>query len=436
MNVQEINARAGVTVVIADAYPNFSICGLPFFLSGEVAEWQSLAHHSIEEFEQQGIRLLLNHRAEAILPAQKTVRIISSEGQVTELPYDRLLIATGAEPSRPPIEGLKEHGVFFLRWMADGFALRDFIEHEKPRRAIIIGGGYIGLEMADSLSKRGIELTLLEFTPEVLTTMDPNLGRLIRNELESRNIRVLTGRAVQSIERRDGELLVHAKTGEAETADLVLAATGVRASTSLAQSAGIALGVAGAIRVGRTMATGADDIWAAGDCVETWHRILGINVYMPLGTTAHKQGRTAGENMAGGHCEFQGTLGTQTVKVFDLIAAGTGLRDRDAVKAGFDPLTVDLAVPDRNTYHPGTREMHINITGDRRSGRLLGAQIVGHHCSEVSKRIDVIATALYQNMPVESLNDIDLSYSPPLSSPWDPLQKAAMQWCAAVKNQS
>ncbi len=432
LRIKEIDARADVTVVVADAYPSFSICGLPFFLSGEVPDWQALAHTGIGEIEKQGVRLLLDHRAESIQPDKKAVRLVSPEGQIKEMPYDRLLIATGAEPARPPIGGLEESGVFFLRWMADGFALQRFIEKEKPRRPVIIGGGYIGLEMADALVRRGMEPVLLEFAPEILTTMDANMARLIRAELESNGVKIMTGWAVQNIEHNQEKLVVHAATGEVEVADMVLVATGVKASTRLAQTAGIILGAAGAVRVDRNMATNVRDIWAAGDCAETWHRILETNVYMPLGTTAHKQGRVAGENMAGGQGEFQGTLGTQAVKIFDLIAAGTGLRDRDAVRAGFNPLTVELTAWDHNIYYPGAAELHINITGDKQNGRLLGAQIVGHHHSEVSKRIDIVAAAIYQHMQVSNLCDIDLSYTPPLSSPWDPVQKAAMQWCAVA----
>jgi NADPH-dependent 2,4-dienoyl-CoA reductase/sulfur reductase-like enzyme len=256
------------------------------------------------------------------------------------------------------------------------------------------------------------------------------MGRLIRNELESKDVTVLTSKVVKNIKNEGGSLVVNA-SGETLTADMVLIATGVRPSTKLAQTAGITLGFAGAIQVSRTMATNIQNILAAGDCAETWHHILKSKVYLPLGTTAHKQGRIAGENMVGGNREFQGTLGTQVVKVFDLIAAGTGLRDAQAIKAGFDPLSVTLTTLDRNSYYPGAKEINICITGDRRTGRLLGAQIIGHRDSEISKRIDVIAVALFNNLLVEELFDLDLSYTPPLSSPWDPIQKAAMLWHAS-----
>ena len=205
--------------------------------------------------------------------------------------------------------------------MDDSFAVKRFMDQESPKRAVIIGGGYIGLEMADALTHKGMTATLLEFAPEVLTTLDPELGTLVRAELQLKGVRVVTGEAVRSISRNKNALMVHTTSGETESADLVLVAAGARPSTELAQTAGIGLGTGKAIQVDRRMATQVSGIWAAGDCVQTWHRILERHVYMPLGTTAHKQGRVAGENMLGGTCEFQGSLGTQVVKVLDQVAA-------------------------------------------------------------------------------------------------------------------
>lgn len=428
LRIRELNTQAEITIVAADGYPGFSICGLPFFLSGEVTDWHTLAHHKAEEFKEKGINLFLNQRAQVVFPEKRIVQTITNFGQTRDISYDKLLIATGAESARPPVTGLDEQGVFLLRWMEDGFAIQRYMEKETPRQCVIIGGGYIGLEMADAMTHRGLGVTLLEFAPEILTTMDPALGSLIRAELESRDVRIITGRTVKDIERNKRNLLVHTATGETSIADMVLVATGVKPSSQLARVSGIALGVGGAIQVDRTMATNIPDILAAGDCAETWHHILERRVYMPLGTTAHKQGRVAGENMLEAGREFQGSLGTQIVKVFDRIAAGTGLRDTQATGAGFDPLTVMLTSLDHNPYYSGAKEMTICITGDRITGRLLGAQIVGHRESEVAKRIDIIATALYNGMLVKNLCDLDLSYTPPLSSPWDPVQKAAMHW--------
>ncbi len=430
LRIREIDPKAEVTVMAADAYPNFSICGLPFYLSGEVADWRHLAHRSREEIEENGIGLLLNHRALSIDSKARQVHVQSDDGKTREIGYDKLLIATGAESVKPPIEGVNTDGVFFLRWMADSFAVKRFMDQKNPWRAIIIGGGYIGLEMADALTRKGISVTLMEAAPEILTTLSPDLAGQIRAGLVSNGVQVITGQAVERISRDQNALSVQTAAGQMQTTDMVLVAAGAKPAAGLAKSAGIETGIGGAIRVDRTMATQAEDIWAAGDCVETWHRILQANVYLPLGTTAHKQGRVAGENMLGGNCKFQGSLGTQAVKVFDRIAARPGLKAGEAAEAGFDPLTVPLTCDDHKAYYPGAQKLHIRITGDRSTSRLLGAQMVGHRKSEVAKRIDIFAAALYHGMAVSEIAALDLSYTPPLSSPWDPVQMAAMQWGA------
>lgn len=434
LRIRETDPKAGVTVVTADAYPNFSICGLPFYLSGEVADWQALAHRNTRELKRHGIDLLLDHQAMAIDPQARQVQVRSSAGKYCHINYHKLLVATGAASVRPPIKGMDLPGVFFLRWMADSFAIKAFMEQMRPERALIIGGGYIGLEMADALTRKGLSVTLLEYGPQVLPALDPELGALIRAELESMGVRVATGQAVREIAKSKNELLVHGLSGPTEATDMVLVAAGARPSTALAQTAGIGTGAGDAIIVDRTMATPAADIWAAGDCAQTWHRILDRHVYLPLGTTAHKQGRVAGENMAGGTCRYQGSLGTQAVKVFERVAARTGLKHEQAIEAGFDPYTVSVAPWDHKAYYPGAKKLHIRLTGDRSTGRLLGAQMVGHRTSEVSKRIDILAAALYHKMKVEELCCLDLSYTPPLSSPWDPVQMAAMDWLAKPGN--
>ncbi|MFP4257192.1 MAG: FAD/NAD(P)-binding oxidoreductase, partial [Desulfobacterales bacterium] len=286
LRIQELDPEAVVTVIAKDAYPNFSICGLPFYLSGEVADWRDLAHRTAEEITEQGIRLLLDHEALAVDTQSKKVSVRAAGGDIRRIEYGRLLIATGAESIKPPIEGLDTPGVFFLRQMADSFAIKRFMDQNQPKRAAIIGGGYIGLEMADALARRGISVTLAEFAPEVLTTLDPALGALIREELESKGVRVITGHKVESISPGNNELCIHSVSGSTETADMALVAAGARPATELASTAGIGTGAANAISVDRTMATQIPDIWSAGDCAQTWHRILERHVYLPLGTTA------------------------------------------------------------------------------------------------------------------------------------------------------
>jgi len=428
LRAREVNPAFEVTVVVADRYPNYSICGLPFWLAGQVSDWRDLAHRTAGELEGQGIRLLLEHTAQAIDPAGGTVAVIDGNGRSHHMAYDRLVIGTGAVPVRPRIEGLDQPGVFFLRTMADGFALERYLTAHVPASASVIGAGYIGLEMADALAHRGIEVTVVEYLPSMLGTLDPSLGRVVSQELERNGVTVRTGVAVEAITRREQRLIVAGSEGLRLETDVVLVAAGVRPEAGLAAAAGVQTGQKGAIVVNQAMETNVSDVYAAGDCVETYHHLLGRNVYLPLGSTAYKLGRVVGENAVGGEARYAGTLGTQVVKVFDLVAARTGLRDGEASAAGLNPRTVQTETWDHKVYYPGAHTLYLRITGDRVTGQLLGAQIVGHRTAEVSKRVDVVAAALFNRMAVEALNDVDLSYTPPLSSPWDAVQMAAQAW--------
>jgi NADPH-dependent 2,4-dienoyl-CoA reductase/sulfur reductase-like enzyme len=304
---------------------------------------------------------------------------------------------------------------------------------------VIVGGGYIGLEMADALTTRGIAVTQMEQLPEVLPTVDPGLGRLVHAELATRGVEVLAGTAVTRIGRApsggSGRLSVDARGADGgavtRSVDMVLVVVGVRPDTELAAAAGVQLGVRGAIAVDRQMNTNLPDVFAGGDCVVTWHRLLG-ETYLPLGTTAHKQGRVAGENALGGRREFAGSLGTQVVKIFDQAAARTGLRDHEARAAGFDPFTVESQADDHKAYYPGSHRIAMRFTGDRATGRLLGVQLFGHRHAEIAKRIDIAATAIFHGMTVDDLSDLDLSYTPPLGSPWDAVQAGAQAWVKAA----
>lgn len=430
LRAHELDPSCEITLVLADNFPNYSICGLPFFLSGETPDWHSLAHRT--EFP--GIQLMPNHTAESIDPVGKSVTVRNGDGTHLELPYDKLLIGTGARPVHPPIEGFHLPGVFPLHTMEDSFAVHRFLEERQPKSAVIVGAGYIGLEMADALTHRGIHVTVASRTESVLATVDPSFGRRVEAELKRHGVEVCNRVEIRSI-GQDGDRLVVAGTQDfLATTDLVLVAVGVRPNSELGAAAGITTGAKGALCVTRRMETNLPDIYAAGDCVETWHRLLNRYTYLPLGTTAHKQGRAAAENAVGGDREFAGSLGTQVVKLFDVIAARTGLREDEAQHAGFNPFTTEATVWDHKAYYPGAHELHLRITGDRTTGQLLGAQILGHKGSEVSKRVDVFAAALFHGMSIEAVSDLDLSYTPPLSSPWDPVQMGAQAWSRSINS--
>jgi NADPH-dependent 2,4-dienoyl-CoA reductase/sulfur reductase-like enzyme len=426
LRARELDPEVEATVVVADAFPNFSICGLPYYLSGDVGDWRNLAHRTTSDLEQAGLELLLDHTARAIDPVGKQVTVTSERGE-RQLGYDRLVIGTGAVPVRPPIDGLDLPGVHVLHTMADTFTLHQAVT-AGARSAVIVGGGYIGLEMAEAFTAHGLAVTLVEQAPAVMPTVDVELGRLLGEELARHGVQVVNDVIVKAIHHDAGRLTVAGDPDLTATADLVLVVVGVRPDTDLAVTAGVETGVRGALRVDRQMRTNLPDVLAAGDCVETWHRLLQQPTYLPLGTTAHKQGRVAGETAVGGDREFAGSLGTQVVKVFELAVARTGLRDQEAHGAGFDPLTVGSVQFDHKAYYPGAHQLQLRITGDRHSGQLLGAQLVGDHRGEVAKRIDIPANGLFHHMTVDGLNDLDLSYTPPFGSPWDAIQLATQAW--------
>jgi NADPH-dependent 2,4-dienoyl-CoA reductase/sulfur reductase-like enzyme len=274
-------------------------------------------------------------------------------------------------------------------------------------------------------------VTVLERLPQVLpATLDPDLAAELEQTLARHDVAVHTSTPVQAISQPDGGagLVVHGPAAARWQAEVVLVVTGVRPDSHLAAQAGLRLGVAGAVAVDRRMRTSAPGVLAAGDCVVTYHRLLEQDTYLPLGTTAHKQGRIAGETATGGTRAFAGSLGTQVVRVFDRVVAATGLRDGQAAQTGFDPVTVAAEAFDHKAYYPGATPLQVRLTGDRRSGRLLGAQLLGHVGAEVAKRIDILATAIAFHAKIEELSDLDLSYTPPLGSPWDALQHAAHAW--------
>jgi NADPH-dependent 2,4-dienoyl-CoA reductase/sulfur reductase-like enzyme len=433
-------------VVVADAYPNFSICGIPYYISGEVGDWRNLAHRSIAELEASGMQLRLDTVARRIDVEHRRLRVRDADGKEELIGYDKLVIGTGAVSIRPPIEGLAgpdalgvEDGVHLLHSMGDTFATMRTLDERAPETALIVGAGYIGLELAEALTLRGLSVTQMEQLPQVLPTVDPELGALVHAELAGHGVEVLTDTAVTRITRAEGagrgQLRVDAATRNNQSltraVDLVLVVVGVRPDSELAASAGATLGTKGAIAVDRQLRTNLPDVYAAGDCIATHHRLLGES-YLPLGTTAHKQGRIAGENALGGSREFAGSLGTQVVKIFDHVAARTGLRDHEAVAGGFDPLTVESEADDHKAYYPGSHRIRMRFTGDRTTGQLLGVQLFGHIDTEVAKRIDIAAAAIFHAMTVDAVNDLDLSYTPPLGSPWDAIQTGAQAWQHAL----
>ncbi|MFT8394772.1 FAD-dependent oxidoreductase [Propionibacterium sp.] len=437
LRARQLDPHTDVTLVIADQYPNYSICGIPYHIAGDVPDWHNLAHRTQADLETAGLALRLGTRATNIDAAAHTVTVRTPAGTDETIGYDRLVVATGAGPASTTIHGLSgpralgvDDGVHVLHTIDNMHAVQRDLEARRPTTAVIIGAGYIGLEMAEALSRRGIAVTMVQRGPEVLSTLDPDLGQLIHDELDRHGVTVITGTTVERIERDTNHLIV---TGTSPTGtqrietEFVLAVVGVQPNTSLLAEVGGQTGPGGAIVVDDHMRTGLPDIYAAGDGVTTSHRLLGTT-WLPLGTTAHKQGRIAGENATGGDATFVGVLGTQAVKVFDLVAARTGLRETDAARAGLPARSVTATPDDHKAYYPGSHPITIRLTGDPNTGQLLGGQLVGTYGSEVAKRTDVIATAIFAGLTIPQLSDLDLSYTPPLAAPWDAIQATAQHW--------
>ncbi len=408
---------------------SYSACGLPYFIAGSPREADALRVYSAEFFRtQRNIQVFTNHEAVQILPGRRRVTVVAQGSGPEDVHFTSLVLATGAEPARPAINGLDLTGVFHVNDLQAAIKLKHFLESEKPRRAAIIGGGYIGLEMAEAMTAAGLEVTLVDRSAALFEAVDEEIASLVEAELDGRGVRVCKGaRAAGIFGDRTGRVRQMALEGAGEASletDCVILATGVRPRAKLAEEAGIEIGVTGAIAVDEFMETSAASIYAAGDCAEARHLVSGRPAYVPLGTTANKQGRVAGENAAGGRARFAGIVGTAVTKVFNLEVARTGLSSEEARQAGFKIAAASVRAASRARYLGG-KDILVRLIAERSTGRLLGGQMAGPE--GVAKRIDVLATALHARLTVEQLGQLDLSYAPPFSAAWDPILIAAQE---------
>ena len=387
---------------------------------------ETLVHYDSRFFrEKRGIDVRLEHEVVAILPTRKSVVVKNLDGgREEEHPYGRLVIATGARPVIPPLEGVDLNGVFVLRSVTDGVAIVDFLRAQAPRRALILGGGYIGMETAESLAGKGLDVTIVERFPHILANFSDEIREIVEEELDEKGVKLITSRAVARFVGGSGRVTgAELDDGTFIPTEIVILAVGIRPNSRIAREAGIETGRAGAINVNRRMETSTGDIYAAGDCAVAYHVVLGKPVYIPLGTTANKQGRIAGENAAGGEAVFGGIAGTSAFKIFGLEVARTGLTAREAGEEGFDIVESAIEQPSRAGYYPGGGPIRVKLVADPKTRRLLGAEMVGR--DGVAKRIDVFAAALHGDMTVDDVAGFDLSYAPPFSPVWDPVLIAA-----------
>ena len=433
---RRLNPDLEIVVYERTGFVSYGSCGLPYYVSGLIEDHNTLVVRTPAQFAKRDIEVHLHHQVTEVDTENRRVRVTNllrarSEtfAQQRYESYDKLLVATGGRPILLPDFSLGDlGGVFVMRAVEDGVATRDFVQRERPRHAVVIGAGYIGLEMAESFHELGLETTVIGRPPQVLKRFDADMAQIVQDELEGKGIRLSLGDEVKALEG-DAQGRVRRVVSSKDTfqADLVLLAMGVQPNTALVETAadtvGVALGETGAIATDSQMRTNLPHVFAAGDCAEAHHRITGRGDYIPLGTTANKQGRVAGANLGGGHAEFEGIVGTAITKVLDVYAALTGLSEKEALALGYRVQSTTIQAGSRAHYYPGVRPMHVKLVVEEGSGRLLGGQIVGDQGA--GPRIDVLATALHQGMTVEELSRLDLAYVPPIAPVWDPLLVAA-----------
>ncbi|GAA4937909.1 NADPH-dependent 2,4-dienoyl-CoA reductase/sulfur reductase-like enzyme [Actinomycetospora succinea] len=421
-----------VVVLERGHYTSYSACGIPYWISGHVGERDALIARSPEQHREAGIDVRMRTEATAIDTEKQTVSVRGvDDGDTYELGYDELVIATGAVPTVPPLTGADAEGVFGVQSLEQGEQIVKDLADGDRRRAVVVGAGYIGVEMAEAMVVRGIETTILDQAPEPFTQVDPDMGALIREAMENMGITVLTGVAVDGFDVGEDGRVTAVRAGDTVLpADIVIMGLGVKPNAQLAADAGLRIGASGGIVTDVRMQA-APGVWAGGDCVEVHHRLSGTGVHIALGTHANKHGRIIGTNIAGGYGAFPGVIGTAISKVCSLEIGRTGLGQREADAAGYGYVTATVESTTTAGYWPEAEWMTVKLLAEQRTGRLLGAQIVGHAGS--AKRIDVFATAIWNGMTVEEMTFMDLSYAPPFSPVWDAVLVAARKAAKEVQ---
>ena len=418
---RRISEDAEITLVERGPYVSFANCGLPYFISGDITRRSKLLLQTPEGFDSRyTIKALVNTEAVEIDRAGKRVRLAGPDGE-SWIGYDKLILAQGGNPIVPPLPGADSPNVFKLWNIPDMDRIVKFIEAEKPKSAVVVGGGFIGLEMAEAFRTRGLETTVVEMLPRVMAVMDPEFGSMIAAKLEEKGVRVLTGIGLKAIHYDKEE--IELADGSRVPAGLVLLSIGVRPELGLAKASGLAVGASGGLEVDEYLRTSDPDIYAAGDMVEIPNKVSGRKVRVPLAGPANRQGRIAASNALGMKMKYSGAFGTSVFKAFDATAASTGLTEKAAREAGFDVGAALLYKDNHATYYPGSKELVLKIVYDRKDSRLLGAQAFG--LEGVEKRIDVLSVALQGKMTLDDLAELDLAYAPPYSSANDPVNLIA-----------
>lgn len=401
---------------------SYAACGLPYMVKGDVDSLDDLVQITPEEFrEERDIDLRTLHEVVGIDPDAGDVTVETSDGAL-EQPYDSLLIATGATALEPPFEGIDLDGVFTFHDMDEAGEVDAYVDEHDPEDAAVVGGGYVGVEMAEALQSRGLDVEMYEMLPHVLQPFGAEAAEVVEDHLRSQDVELHLDTAVEGFHGDDSVEEIEAD-GEKRPADLVVVGVGVAPNTGLAEEAGVEVGETGAIAVDRYGRTNLEDVYAAGDCAEATNTVTGEPDHVPLALTANRAGRAIGQTVTGDPEPVGEIAGTAIVKAFDLGVARTGVLDKEAAEdAGFDPVSVSIQAPSRAHYYPGAQELTVTMVADAGTGRVLGASIVGE---EGVKRIDTVAAALEAGMTVGELMNLDLAYAPPFSPVWDPVLTAA-----------
>jgi len=417
--------KAEIKIFDMDSEISYSSCGLPYFIGTEVESRELLVPRDARFFKKKyNVDVYTRHEVLEINAQEKliVVKNIDTEEIFNEA-YDKLIIATGARSVQPGIEGISKPNVFSLRNVGSAEKIRNFIIGKKPKNAVIVGSGFIGLELVENFMARGINVTVVEMADHVMASLDKDIAVYLEDYLREQGVTLILNDSVTGLEGDVSASKVVLKSGKTVDTDFVIISVGVKPNVELAKNAGIELGVTGAIKVNSKMQTSIEDIYTCGDCAESYSLITGKSVYRPLGSTANKTGRIAGDQITGGTLEFRGILGTGIFKVLDMTVAQTGLSEKEAIKEGYDVEVCHNIKPDKPEYYHG-KEMVIKAVADRKTGRLLGAQIVGK--SGVDKRIDIFVTAISFGAKAEDLFHLDLAYAPPFSTTKDPVAYTGM----------
>ena len=422
--IRRLDEQAQIVVFEKSHYVSYANCGLPYYIGGVIDDPAELTLQTPESFFSRfRVEMRVRHEVTAIHPERKTVSVTELEsGRTFEESYDKLLLSPGARPTQPRLPGVGIEKVFTLRTVEDTFRIKAYIEKYHPKSAVLAGGGFISLELAENLRGQGMEVTIVQRPKQLMNPFDPDMASFIHAEMRKHGVRLALGHTVEGFEEKAGGVDVLLKDEAPLHADMVILAIGVTPDTQLAKDAGLALGLKGSIVVNDRMETSEPDIYAVGDAVQVRHYVTGQDAVIALAGPANKQGRIAADNICGGDSRYPGSQGSSIIKVFDITAAVTGLNETNARKAGIDADKVILSPMSHAGYYPGGRLMTMKVVFEKGTYRLLGAQIVGYE--GVDKRIDVLATAIHAGLSAVQLKELDLAYAPPYSSAKDPVNMA------------